>query len=275
MRWLFWGSSVDLQEENAFSPATLGRHVAEHYILSFGGGVNSVALMVLLLQERLPLDGVVFADTGDELPETYAYLDVARAYLRKHQLDLTVVRKRNGKSLYETSWDRRVFPSAIWRWSTRDFKVTPIHRHYRSLGGNVNQYLAIAWDEIERMKDSRVDYVHNLYPLIDRKITRAGCVEIIEGAGLPVPSRSACYFCPFNSVDRWRQVYRDHPDLYEKAMALEEHSKHFPSQRLTDQAFRDQRDVSLRTLARMFDHGEALPVLAHAETEPCGAECMT
>lgn len=25
-------------------------------------------------------------------------------------------------------------------------------RHYRSLGGTVNQYLAIAWDEIEPMK---------------------------------------------------------------------------------------------------------------------------
>ena len=249
--------------------------MTEHHILSFGGGVNSVALMVLLLRERLPLDGVVFADTGDELPETYAYLDVARTYLQEHQLDLTVVRKRNGKSLYETSWDRRVFPSAIWRWSTRDFKVTPIHRHYRSLGGIVNQYLAIAWDEIERMKDSRVDYVRNLYPLIDRRITRAGCVEIIEDAGLPVPPRSACYFCPFNSVDRWRQVYRDHPDLYEKAMALEEHSKHFPSQRLTDQAFRDQTEVSLRTLARMFDGGDVVPVLPGAETEPCGAECMT
>ena len=76
---------------------------------------NSVALMVLLLRERLPLDGVVFADTGDELPETYEYLDIAREYLGARGFDLTVVAKRNGKSLYETSWGRKVFPSAIWR----------------------------------------------------------------------------------------------------------------------------------------------------------------
>ena len=34
------------------------------YILSFGGGINTVALMVILLNEKAPLDGVVFADTG-------------------------------------------------------------------------------------------------------------------------------------------------------------------------------------------------------------------
>ena len=39
-------------------------------------------------------------------------------------------------------------------------------------------------------------------------------------------------------ADRWRWLYETHPDLFDKAIALEENSKHFPSQRLTDQAFR-------------------------------------
>lgn len=245
-----------------------------HHILSFGGGVNSVALMVLLLRERLPLDGAVFADTGGEVPETYTYLEVAKDHLRRHGVSLTVVSKR-GRTLYETAWERRVFPSAIWRWSTRDHKVTPILHHYRSLGGHVNQYLAIAWDEIERMKDSRVDYVTNVYPLVDRRMTRADCVALIQDAGLPTPPRSACYFCPFNSAERWLWLYENHPDLYAKAMALEEHSKHFPSQRLTDQAFRERTDLSLRTLAEIFHNGQEPSVLPAVEQQPCGAECMT
>ena len=133
------------------------------HVLSFGGGVNSVALMVLLLREGLPFDEAVFADTGGEVPETYEYLDVAREYLAARDVPLTVVAKR-GDSLYDTAWRRRVFPSAVWRWSTRDFKVTPIHRHYRTVGGHINQYMAIAWDEVSRMKDSRVEYVTNLFP---------------------------------------------------------------------------------------------------------------
>ena len=117
------------------------------HVLSFGDGVNSVALMVLLLRENMPLDEAIFSDTGGEVPETYEYLEIAKDYLAEHGVPLTVVAKK-GTSLYDTAWRREVFPSAIWRWSTRDFKVTPILRHYRSLGMHVNQYLAIARDEI-------------------------------------------------------------------------------------------------------------------------------
>ena len=236
--------------------------------------MNSVALMILLLRDGLPFDEAVFADTGNEVPETYDYLDTAGKYLADHDVPLNIVSKQ-GRTLYETSWDRRVFPSAIWRWSTRDFKVTPIQRHYRSYDAHVNQYLAIAWDEVHRMKDSRVDYVTNLYPLVDRKLTRADCIDIIQETGLPVPERSSCYFCPFNSVERWQWLYETHPELYEKAVALEERSKHFPSQRLTDQAFRERTDISLRSLAKIFSEGAPLPSLPALEIEPCGAECDT
>ena len=144
------------------------------------------------------------------------------------------------------------------------------------MGGHINQYLAIAWDEIGRMKDCRVEYVTNLFLLVDRRITRADCVAIIEEAGLRVPERSCCYFCPFNSVDRWRWLHANHPSLYEKAVALEERSKHFPAQRLTDQAFRKRADISLRTLGRVFDGGGSAPAGATmVDQQPCGAECDT
>jgi hypothetical protein len=230
--------------------------------------------MVLLLREGLPLDGVVFADTGGEVPETYKYLSITKGFLERRGVPFSVVARR-GTTLYETAWKRQVFPSAIWRWSTRDFKVAPILRHYRTLGGHVNQYLAIAWDELERMKRSRVEYVTNLYPLVDRRFTRADCVAIIADAGLPIPPKSSCFFCPFGSLDRWRWLYENHPDLYEKAMALEERSKHFPSQRLTDQAFRERTDISLRTLAEVFREGHEPPSQPAVEQHPCGAECMT
>jgi hypothetical protein len=222
----------------------------------------------------MPLDEVIFADTGGEVPETYEYIEVTRRYLSSHGVPFTTVAK-SGDNLYETAWRRRVLPSAIWRWSTRDYKVNPILRYYRVAGGQVKQYLAIAWDEITRMKDSRVEYVTNLYPLVDRRITRAQCVDIIQDAGLPIPPKSSCFFCPFGSVNRWRWIHDNHPDLYEKATALEERSKHFPNQRLTDQAFRERTDISLRTLAEVFKRGEALPVLPTVEIEPCGPECMT
>lgn len=243
------------------------------HILSFGGGVNTVALMFLLVEKGAPLDEAIFADTGSEVPETYEYLKRAESYLGDHSIPLHIVKKKNGKSLYETSWDRRVFPSAVWRWSTRDFKVNPIHAYYRSLGVHVKQYMGIAYDEIERMKDSRVSYVTNLYPLVDLKITREKCVSIIEEAGYPVPVKSGCFFCPFNSADRWRWLYENHPTLFESAIALEENSKHFPSQRLTDQMFRERANITLRELREMLQQGRRPK--ASTVTSICGGECMT
>ena len=98
------------------------------HVLSFGGGVNSVALMVLLTREKLPLDEVVFADTGVEVPETYDYLSVAREYLHRFDIPFRTVKKPSGETLYQTCAKRRVIPSAVWRWSTRDFKVNPRSR---------------------------------------------------------------------------------------------------------------------------------------------------
>lgn len=244
------------------------------HILSFGGGVNSAALMVWLTQHNRPLDEVVFADTGVELPETYQYLPLVESYLSPYEIPLTIIPARvRGRDLYETCWDRKVIPSTIWRWSTRDFKVKPLHRYYRSLNTPINQYLGIAYDELDRMRSSPTPNIRNLYPLVEQRMTRADCVVLIEEAGLPLPVKSSCFFCPFSSLDRWKWLYENHPDLYQRAVALEENSKHFPSQRLTDQIFRHRANVTLRELPRLF--ADELDVDGQDAPTPCGGECMT
>ena len=45
-------------------------------MVSYGGGANSTALLVGLHQHHIPVDLVLFADTGAEHPHTYAYLDI-------------------------------------------------------------------------------------------------------------------------------------------------------------------------------------------------------
>lgn len=245
------------------------------HVLSYGGGVNSVALMVMLVQARRPLDEVVFADTGAEVPETYEYLEVSRRYLEGTGVTFTVVPPagRHG-GLYGTAWHRRVIPSAVWRWSTRDFKVGPLHRHYKQQYDRVVQYLGIAYDELERMRPSGRDTIENVYPLVDERVTRERCIEIIRDAGLPVPVKSGCFFCPFNNLERWGWLHDNHPDLFERAIALEERSKHFPRQRLTDQVYRNRSAVPLRELRQRFVDGTQLRMLPQGEV-PCGGECLT
>ena len=122
------------------------------------------------------------------------------------------------------------------------------------------------------MRDSRVSFVTNLYPLIDRKLKRADCIRVIQDAGLPVPVKSGCFFCPFNSQERWKWLYEEHPDLFGRAVALEENSKHFPQQRLTDQVYRNRATMTLREFG---EHIVARQVIPEVTQDTCGGECMT
>ena len=230
--------------------------------------------MVMLIQDGFPLDEVVFSDTGGETPATYDSVEIARDYLDDCGIPFTIVQARPRETdLYGTALRRRVIPSVKWRWCTRDFKVNPIHRHYLELGKHVNQYIGIAFDEIHRMKDSREDYITNLYPLVDRKMTRQDCVDLICEAGLPVPEKSGCFFCPFNSTQRWMHLLERYPDLFEKAIELEEQSKHFPKQRLTDQVFREREKVTLREYRHRLATGTKIATIADGMA--CGGYCMT
>lgn len=243
----------------------LRRKKNSKYIVSYGAGVNSTALVIFLVENKFPIDYVIFADTGSELPETYGYLTYMKKYLDAKNIPFKIVKVRNGDSLYDRCMRRKVIPSQTWRWCTRDLKIRPIYAFYRSLKSHVYQYVGIDYDELHRMKDSKADYVTNVYPLIDYKIGRDKCIEIIKKACLPTPVKSGCYFCPFNNIERWTELYEKHPQLFQQAMLLEENGKHMPKQKL---AF-----IPLRKFAEQLKQHTPLPVIQIES--PCGNECMT
>jgi len=232
------------------------------YVLSYGGGINSTALIIHIVKNKLPLDYVIFSDTGDEMPETYEYVEYMAKYLKRHKIPFEIVKPRS--TLSEVCIRRKVVPSQIWRWCTRDHKVRPIHKFYKKLGSNINQYMGIDYDEVTRMKPSGKDWITNIYPLIDDKIGREGCIAIIKQARLKIPVKSGCYFCPFNNKDRWQEIYENHPELYQKAREIEENNKHMPRQKLTR--------ITLASMAERFENKQEIPMIE--EGSPCGSECM-
>ncbi len=236
------------------------------YVVSYGGGVNSTAMIVHIIKHNLPLDYVVFSDTGDEMPETYEYLKTMNKYLKRRNIPLKIVKVRNKTSLSERCIKRKVIPSQIWRWCTRDMKVRPIHAFYRKLHSHIYQYMGIDYSEVHRMKPASVNYVTNLYPLIDNKIDRNECVDLIKHAKLQIPVKSGCYFCPFNNTGRWVEIHENHPKLYQRAMMIEENGKHFGRQYLAPNGH------TLRELEQIILRNGKLPT--SSMDSPCGGECM-
>jgi len=92
----------------------------------------------------------------------------------------------------------------------------------------VQQWLGISLDEVERVKDSDVKYITNHYPLLDKHMRRADCVSWLLAHNLPVPPKSACVFCPYHNLAAWQALKREGSADWQQAVRV-------------DTAIRDQR----------------------------------
>ena len=212
--------------------------------ISYGGGVQSTAMIVLAIKGDIPdIDCGLFANVGDdsEHPATIKYVrEIAIPYATKHGLkvyELHPQRKGEPTTLYHEitkEGSRRdlipVFGEAgnpMGRACTADFKVKTLHRWLRQNGATKHNpatvCLGISTDEIERAgRGKDASFERRIYPLLDLGYNRTDCMEIIRDAGLPVPPKSSCFFCPFHSELTWAELRRDEPELFEKAQQLED-----------------------------------------------------
>lgn len=55
--------------------------------------------------------------------------------------------------------------------------------------------------------------------------TRDDCIRQIEAAGLPQPGKSSCFFCPSMKPDEITALREQHPDLFRRALALEDNAR--------------------------------------------------
>lgn len=203
---------------------------------SFGGGVQSMACLVLAVQGAIDCRLFLFANVGDdsEHPDTLAYVrDVAIPLAAANGIEfVTVAHKRT--LLQENMRDNRSIRLPVYmsngapgnRSCTSNFKIEIIAREIKRRGATKAAPwvcgLGISTDEAHRANyNSRIAWQTLEYPLLDLRISRANCVGIIERAGLPVPPKSACWFCPFQSNKRWHALRRNRPDLFDQAVALE------------------------------------------------------
>jgi len=191
-------------------------------LISFGAGVNSTAMTIMLVNQGWS-GPIVMSDPGVEWPETYCYLTYfEREWLAPRGLAVTILGAdyralgpgRDPRTLIEYCEHYRVTPFPAQRWCTAGWK-TDVLDHWCAANGNPTQLVGMAADEAHRQKGRAC-------PLIDRGIDRKGCIKIIQAEGLDVPQKSGCWICPFMGKRQWHELYRRHPDLFERAARLEE-----------------------------------------------------
>jgi 3'-phosphoadenosine 5'-phosphosulfate sulfotransferase (PAPS reductase)/FAD synthetase len=218
--------------------------------VSYGGGVNSTAMILFLIATNIQIDDIVFIDTGAEHPDTLLYVNYFQDYLQRK---ITIIGKDEG--LYDYCFKKKIIPSMKYRWCTDTFKRRPFAKHVRQYKGK--KYIYIGFDAGE---DSRVtnalsyckprSKTRKLFPLFYADITRSKCIQIILDAGLAVPPKSGCYICPFQTKKTLVEMKTMYPILFAQAMALElQHPK-----KLTIRTGLRLEDVDREHLDLRFDY---------------------
>lgn len=210
-------------------------------IWSFGGGVQTNAMVILIAKGLLPLpDRIVFADTGAEMTETWDYMNMYTKPLLKslgreieiasHDLATVDMYSHKGRLLipaYTQNGRLDTFCSSEW-------KMHVVRRHIGGYEGNkdgVIMWMGMSTDEVGRLKTADVQWIENHWPLCDmpRKVgygvcmNRIECMKLIEDYGWSPSPRSACVHCPNLDNPQWIRMKKYAPQDFQRAIQTQRH----------------------------------------------------
>jgi hypothetical protein len=216
-------------------------------ILSLGAGVQSSTLALMIARQELPpVDCAIFSDTGWEPAAVYEWLGWLET-----QLPFPVHRVSAGNLRQDTMDRSKSLASRVaavpWytlnrdgskgmgrRQCTAEYKLRPLQRKVVDLmggkrpKGGCEMLIGISMDEVWRMKPSRVQYIKNVFPLIDKGMTRQACLRWMEERQYPKPPKSSCIGCPFHSDAQWRALT---PKEFADAIAVDHAIRNQPGMR--------------------------------------------
>jgi hypothetical protein len=211
-------------------------------VLKYGGGTQSIALVALMMLGKVPWpDLMVIADTSRERSTTWKYLDevvnpalaplgktIHRPTVAQYAYRHEGVFNRTGTLLIPAFTKQGTdvgkmsgFCNSWWKqevvknWLRRTMGISP---------RNVCSWIGFSLDEYPRVlrmmagdeyKEGRIKF-----PLIDLMMKRRDSISLVEEMGWPTPPRSACYMCPNQNDDEWRDLKANHPAEF--ALAVQE-----------------------------------------------------
>jgi hypothetical protein len=215
-------------------------------VFSFGGGVQSTAVLVMSAQGLLPYKQFIFSNVGDdsEHPDAINYIrNVAKPYAEANGLEIVEIKRKNRQGqeetlMYDITKESRSINLPVYlnvggkgapgnRNCTEKFKIKPVSKWIKQQGATADNPalvgIGISIDEAGRARDaSGFPWQRLEYPLIAARMNRNDCINVVLKAGLPKPPKSSCYFCPFHTLPAWQELYDKHPDLFQKTVELEQ-----------------------------------------------------
>jgi len=213
--------------------------VGVKYIASVSFGKDSLAMLLKLIEEKYPLDYVVFYDTGMEFNSIYNIRDIVKRKLEELNIEFVELkpkepfwmqmlireikyRKKEGYH-YGFSWC-----GGNCRWGTSE-KLQAIRKFKKSLNDEVIDYVGIAADETARFEKAKSE--GKVLPLVEWGMTEKDCLKYCRDNGYSwnedgidlydVLDRVSCWCCRNKNLKELKAIYEYLPKYWKRLKGLE------------------------------------------------------
>ena len=219
------------------------------FVCSCSFGKDSLAMLLRLLESGMPVDIILFNETGLDFPEMEEHIRKVEEYIKKYtDIGITRLKPDHPFEYYfydvlihhrkKTKFNERLgteshngfsWPGPKMRWCTDRLKTRPRTKFLREYRNeyNIIEYVGIAADEEYRLRRKINDRENKRYPLVDWGMTEADCLKYCYDRGFDWGglyekfSRVSCWCCPLQSLPELRVLYHEFPDLWQKLKEMD------------------------------------------------------
>lgn len=251
-------------------------------VISLGMGVQSTAMYLMSCTGELPrADYAVFADTGREKTATMKMLRWLLQWKKKNGgIEIIIVKEKN---LYQDllSPEPGRFASIpayttkgggmLRRQCTNEYKIEQVDKAIRNLYGldarmwtrPTTIWKGITIDEVERVSIPQEGWKTYLYPFCGYQtqkvdsptMSRTDILAWYGRTGFPVPAKSSCVFCPYQSDAAWKELKETYPKDFADAVRVDEAIRNSTQKGITEPAFLHRSGTPLKDVK--FQEGNA------------------
>ena len=209
------------------------------YILCFSGGKDSLAMLIHVLTNKLPLDEVLYVDMGEWMWQREA-ADVLIQVNELFNVDITRISVYDEIKKGFRKWG---FPSFINRWCT-GIKREAMKKYLKKTYDDeeITQYIGYCADEAKRTSKKLYSSYEVSYPLVDAGITTTDAKKICEDYGFNFGgvyehhSHFNCWLCPLQRKKELNWIFEHDKEKWEylRKMQLETDGYYYPKETVFD-----------------------------------------
>jgi 3'-phosphoadenosine 5'-phosphosulfate sulfotransferase (PAPS reductase)/FAD synthetase len=208
-------------------------NLEEQHIVSFSGGKDSTAMLLMMIEKGMQIDRIICVDTTKEFPAMYRHIQKVQKMIEPLKIEIVKIDfdywfgehiKTRGKRKGEVGYG---FPDFRNRWCTA-LKREVVKKISKTLDNGTIQYHGIAFDEKERIENNKGMRIE--YPLVEWQVTEKQALEYCYSKGLDWEGlydkfyRVSCWCCPLSRIGELGTLYNDFPELWKELEEMDKKS---------------------------------------------------